>query len=68
MSTIRQTIATEIKRAGHTQTELAELAGISQAALSRYLANKHDLRTARLSRLLAVLGLRLEVKRRKRRR
>jgi transcriptional regulator with XRE-family HTH domain len=49
------------KRAGLTQAELARRARTSQATISAYERGRKDPSVATLSRLLAAMGLRLEV-------
>ncbi|WP_238148029.1 helix-turn-helix domain-containing protein [Rothia halotolerans] len=49
---------------GTTQSELSKISGIHQPSISQFLAGKVDFSDRRVDRLLACMGLRLEVVRR----
>jgi transcriptional regulator with XRE-family HTH domain len=44
---------------GHTGAELAELAGVDPAVISRFMAGKREIRTGTVDRIAEALGLRL---------
>jgi transcriptional regulator with XRE-family HTH domain len=44
---------------GHNGAELAELADVDPAVISRFMAGKREIRTATVDRIAGALGLRL---------
>jgi len=56
----RQSVIRAMQARGMTQQQLATLAGIPQQNISRYLTGARELRTDRLERIAAALGLALQ--------
>lgn len=56
---IRDEIEAARTARGLSQNELARISGITQAAISRYLSGKCNMRVSLVERLMRVLGLRV---------
>jgi predicted transcriptional regulator len=60
-------IKSELRKHHLTQRELAELAGVSEPCIFRFLAGKSKPRYETVQRILASLGYELEVRRKRKR-
>lgn len=56
---MQRIIRNELQRQGMTQARLAELAAMTEARVSDYLAGKHDVRAETLQRMLEALNLKI---------
>ena len=56
---IRDPIKAEMRRQCLTQVELAEMSGMRQPSLSRFLVGHREITTCTLRRLMQALGLEL---------
>lgn len=58
---IRDDLKRAVEKSGKSQNQIAKDTGIDQSTISRFLAGRHDMGVAKLEKLVAYLGMRVEI-------